>query len=63
MQTYYVTYAVEARFVTKVQAQDETEALKKAEDEFSRADFGVASDIDGSAVIVEDENGNFVWEK
>ena len=26
-------------------------------------DFGAASDIDGEPVIVEDEDGRFVWEK
>lgn len=63
MQTYYVTYAIDARFVAEVQARNETEALNKAEDEFYSADFGAARDICGEAVVVEDENGNCVWEK
>jgi hypothetical protein len=27
------------------------------------ADFGEAADIDGEPIIIEDERGNFVWEK
>lgn len=37
--------------------------MKKAESEYIDADFGVASDIDGEAIVVEDENGNYVWER
>ena len=37
--------------------------MEKAESEYIDADFGVAGDIDGEAIIVEDENGNYIWEK
>lgn len=37
--------------------------MKKAESEYLDADFGEAEDIDGEMIAVEDEKGNFVWEK
>ena len=61
--TYYVTYRIDARYVATVDAEDQAEALKKANDEWYGADFGEATDIDGEAIIMEDENGNYVWEK
>ena len=60
---YYVTYKVEARYIAEVEADDFKEAMEKAESEFFDADFGVAEDIDGESIIVEDEKGNYVWEK
>lgn len=60
---YYVTYKVEARYVAEVEADSLEAAMEKAESEYIDADFGVASDIDGEAIIVEDENGNYVWER
>lgn len=63
MGKYYVTYKVDARYVAEVEAENIEEAKKKAEQEYIDADFGEAEDIDGEAIIVEDENGNYVWEK
>lgn len=60
---YYVTYKVEARYIVEVEAVNLEEARKKASEEFSDADFGVAEDIDGEDIIVEDENGNYLWER
>ena len=60
---YYVTYKIDARYVAAVEADNLEEAMEKAESEYMDADFGVAADIDGEKIIVEDENGNFVWEK
>ena len=60
---YCVTYKIDARFITVVEAENIEDAKKKAESKFCDADFGVAEDIDGEAIIVEDENGNYVWEK
>lgn len=31
--------------------------------ELDYADFGAAQDIDGEPIIVEDQDGNFVWER
>ena len=63
MAKYWVTYKVEARYIAEVEADNLEEAMEKAESEYIDADFGVAEDIDGEKIIVEDENGNYVWEK
>lgn len=60
---YSVTYKIEARFVVEVEAENVDEAKVKAESEYIDADFGAASDIEGEQIVVEDENGNFVFEK
>ena len=60
---YYVTYKVEARYIAEVEADSLEEARRKANEEFCDADFGVAEDIDGEDIIVEDYNGNFIWER
>lgn len=60
---YYVTYKVESRYIAAVEADSIEEARKKASEEFSDADFGVAEDIGGEDIIIEDENGNYVWER
>lgn len=60
---YYVTYKIDARYVAVVEADSLEEAMKKAEYEYYDADFGVARDIDGEAIMVEDENGNYIFEK
>lgn len=60
---YYVTYKVEARYIAEVDAESLEEAMEKAESEYIDADFGAAEDIDGEKIIVEDENGNYVWER
>ena len=60
---YYVTLKVEGRFVAEVDATSIEEAQRKAMDQFCDADFGSLEDIEGESVIVEDENGNFVWER
>lgn len=60
---YYVTYRVDARYIAEIEADSLEDALKKADAEYIDADFGEACDIDGEAIIAEDENGNFVWER
>ena len=60
---FYVTYKINARFVAAVTANDLEEAKSAAEAAYMDADFGEAADIDGEPIIVEDEYGNFVWEK
>ena len=63
MQTFYVTYKFEARFIVAVDAENIDEALESAKGRFEDADFGEAEDIEGEAIIVEDWDGNFIWEK
>ena len=61
--TYYVTFKIEARFEAPVDANSIEEALQEARGRFIAADFGEAVVIDGEPIIVEDENGNYLWEK
>ena len=60
---FYVTYKIDARFIAAVTANDLEEAKKSAEAAYMDADFGAATDIDGEPIIIEDEYGNFIWEK
>lgn len=60
---FYVTYKIEARYVAEVEAENIEEAKVKAESEYIDANFGVAADIEGEPIIVEDEKGNYVWER
>lgn len=61
--TYYVSYKIDARYIAEVEANSLKEAMEKAEESYMEADFGVAQDINGEPIIVEDESGNFVWER
>lgn len=60
---YFVTCKVEARYIAEVEADSLNSALTKAAEDFFDADFGEATDIDGGAIIVEDENGSILWER
>lgn len=60
---YHVTYRLNARYIAEVAAENIEEAIATANHSFSEADFGAAEDIDGTAVNVQDANGNFLWEK
>lgn len=61
--TYYVTFRVDARFVAPVDAGSVEEALKEAQTRFSDANFGEAEDIDGEPIVVENEDGDYLWER
>lgn len=54
---------IDARYVTEVEAENAEEAKKKAESDFYDVNFGEAQDIDGEAITVEDNNGDYVWEQ
>lgn len=60
---HYVTYEITAKYVAEVEANNADDAIALANKKFSEADFGEASDIDGEAIIVENENNDTVWEK
>lgn len=60
---YYVTYKIEARYIAEIDADSLEEAMEKADSEYIDADFGVAEDIDGESIIVENENGDYIWER
>ena len=63
MNKYFVRMKIDARYTTEVEADSIEEAKKKAEENFSNADFGEASDIDGDVVVIEDPDGNYLYEK
>lgn len=61
---YYVTYRVDARYTVGVDANSLDEAFKLAEENYIDADFGEISDVvSEDVIIVEDSNGNFVYER
>lgn len=61
--TYYVSYKIDTRYIAEVEANSLEEAMGKAEESYMESDFGAAQDINGEPIIVEDESGNFVWER
>lgn len=63
IKKHYVTFKIEARYIAEVDADTLEEAKEKANLKFADADFGSATDIEGEAIFVEDENGNYLWEK
>jgi hypothetical protein len=60
---YYVTYKIEARYVAAVEAESLEEARKKAEEMYENTDFGEMECIAGDQIMIEDEDGNYVWER
>ena len=67
--TYRIYYTVETRYATEVnllnkyKPQDNIEKIKQlGAANFSDADFGEAFDIDGWERLIEDEDGNTIWE-
>lgn len=60
---YYVTFKIDARYVAEVEADSLADAMNKANDKCIEAYFGEANDIDCEKIIVEDENGNYLWER
>ena len=63
--TYYVTYKIDARYIAEVDMGKATteEILAKAREAWEDANFGEAQDIDWEPVMVEDQDGNYIWEK
>ena len=60
---YFVTFKVDARFVAAVEAENPEKAIAEAKLRFYDADCGEFEDIQGEETTVEDENGNYVWER
>ena len=60
---FYVTYKIRGEFVAVVRAKELKEAFDKAEERYCDADFGILNEIEGEPIIVEDQDGNYVWEK
>lgn len=63
-QKMYVTMKVEGRYIVQVDASTSEEAIELANQKFMDADFGELSDIvDSEAIIIENQKGDFIWEK
>lgn len=62
-QNYYVTLRVEARYITKVEANDIDEAKQLAVDNWIGADIGDLEDTTGEVVVIENETGDYIYEK
>lgn len=62
LKPFFVTMKVEARFIPKVMATNVRTAKKKVNDEYLDADFGPLEDINGDCIMVEDGEGNYLWE-
>ena len=60
---YYVTFKLEARYTVEVAAESLDEALVRANKKYIDANFGDAYDIDGEAIVAENEAGDYIWEK
>lgn len=68
--TYRIYYTVETRYATEVnllnkyKPEDNIDKIKElGAANFSEADFGEAFGIDGWERLIEDEDGNTIWEK
>lgn len=61
--TYWVTFKIDARYTTVVEADSLAEALESAQDNYYDANLGECSDVDGYAISATDENDNIVWER
>jgi len=62
----YVTFRVDGRYVAEIPCGETInveDVIKKAVSHYENADFGVLSVIDGEPVMVEDDHGNYLWEK
>lgn len=62
-RTYSVTFAVEGRYTVDVEACDLEEAKAKAQTYFDAEWFGDLEFVDSDLIAVEDEAGNFIFEK
>ena len=62
----YVTFAIDGRYVVKVPHVDgETpeDTIARATERYYSADFGELECIGAEAVMIEDKDGEYVWEK
>ena len=64
-KSYFVRFKIDARYETEVIA-DENMSLEDIKDmalhNYYDANFGDAEDIDSEIIIVEDDNGEFLYE-
>ena len=62
MKNFYVTFAIDARYTVCVQADNLEQAKREATLDFEAEDFGEMEFVDSKLTIVEDENGNYIYE-
>ena len=60
---YWVTIKVDGRYVTQVVATSVDEAKGLAESRFTDVNLGPLEVVGSECIIIEDDKGNFVWEK
>ena len=60
---YYVTFRIDGRYVAKVTSPDLEKAKEDAVFEYYDADFGTLECVESEIIMVEDENGNYLYEK
>lgn len=60
---YWVTIKVDGRYVTQVVATSVDEAKGLAESRFADVNLGPLEVVGSECIIIEDDKGNFVWEK
>lgn len=60
---YYVTHRVDGRYTTKVFACSVDDAIEKARRDYEEANFGEVEIVEGYANIVENENGDILWDR
>lgn len=61
LNEFTVTLEVGGRFVVTTRAKNIRKAKEAAVSKYMDADFGPLQDINSKCIIVEDENGNFLW--
>lgn len=62
MKNYYVTFAIDGRYTVCVQADNLEQAKHEATLDFEAENFGEMEFVDSKLAIVEDENGNYIYE-
>ena len=64
-ETFYVTFNIKGRYVAEVVAKkgDLEDAKKQALSTYYAENFGALEDIEGEEVFIENEAGDFLWEK
>lgn len=60
---YYVTFRIDGRYVAKVTSLDLEKAKEDAVFEYYDADFGTLECVESEIILVEDENGNYLYER
>ena len=60
---FYVTIRVDGRYHIKVESDSIENAIEKAETMFQESDLGELEVVNSYANIVEDSNGDIIWDK